>query len=105
MFQKINATILILLFIALFSFESIEFFCGESFEHQETTSGILELEEENSESEESKEEEEELKFNDANVSYKISSVNYRLLLNKSIHPDHFFSSDYSQKVFSPPELV
>jgi hypothetical protein len=46
MIPKITAHILILLFIALFSFESIEFFCGESFEHQETISGILELDEE-----------------------------------------------------------
>ena len=46
MFQKINAHILILLFVALFSYESFEYFCGLSFEHHETISGILELEEE-----------------------------------------------------------
>ena len=107
MFQKINATILILLFIALFSFESIEFFCGESFEHQETISGILELEEEGGTSEESKEEkDEEIKFED-NFFIENYKYHYELSLEHSmvVLNQHYKASDYSAQVYSPPDQI
>jgi hypothetical protein len=107
MFQKINAHILILLFIALFSYESVEYFCGQSFEHHETISGILELEEEGGTSEESKEEkDEEIKFED-NFFIENNKFHCELLLEHSmvLLNQHYKASDYSAQVYSPPDYI
>lgn len=107
MIQKLTAHTLILLFIALFSYESIEFFCGESFEHHETISGILELEEEGGTSEESKEEkDEEIKFED-NFFIESNKFHYELLSDHSmiVLNQHYEASDYSSQVYSPPEQI
>ena len=107
MFQKINAYILTLLFIVLFSYESIEYFCGKSFEHHETISGILELDEEGSTSEESKEEkDEEIKFED-NLFIENNKYQYELSLEHSIVilNQHYKASDYSAQVYSPPDYI
>jgi hypothetical protein len=107
MFQKINAYILALLFILLFSYESIEYFCGKSFEHHETISGILELDEEGSTSEESKEEkDEEIKFED-NLFIENNKYQYELSLEHSIVilNQHYKASDYSAQVYSPPDYI
>jgi hypothetical protein len=107
MIPKITAHILILLFIALFSFESIEFFCGESFEHQETISGILELDEEGGTSEESKEEkDEDIKFED-NFFIENNKYHYELSLEHSmvVLNQHYKASDYSAQVYSPPDNI
>jgi hypothetical protein len=68
--------------------------------------GIVELEEDNTESEESKEkEEEDLKFNDYNLLDNLSPFAIHLSASNAFLALHFFSSDYSRKVFSPPESV
>lgn len=107
MIQKLTAHILILLFIALFSYESIEYYLGESFQHHETISGILELEEENGTSEESKEEkDEEIKFEDNffiennKFHYELSSDHLMIAINQ-----HYEASDYSSQVYSPPDHI
>lgn len=107
MIQKFSAHLLLLLFIAMFSYETVEFLCGKNFEHHETMSGILELDEEGGTSEESKEEkDEELKMEDnfftEIICFQLFSENIHLLIQLN---QHFQPADYSQKVYSPPEFI
>lgn len=107
MIQKIYAHLLLLLFVTLFSYETVEYFCGKNFEHHETITGILELDEEGGTSEESKEEkDEELKMEDNFCSelnfFQMFSEQNSLLIQLN---QHFSAADYSQKVYSPPEFI
>lgn len=106
MFQKIISHLLILLFVALFSHETIEYLKGKSFEHQSAVSGILELEEESGSGEESKEEkDDEIKFEDN----FFDEVRHAFLFDESEHLIHilnlhYIPADYSSQLLAPPEL-
>jgi len=107
MIQKIIAHTLILLFVSIFSFESVEFFMGEDFEHHENLSGILELEEESGNTEESKEEKDELiKYDDTfyseDLNFKLYSISQKHII---ILNSHYEASDYSANIFSPPDFI
>jgi hypothetical protein len=107
MYHKILAHTLIFLFVSLFSYESIEFFCGEIFEHTENFSGILELEEETENSEESKKDnKEELKIND-NYFIHNKFFHFELTTAYSIISlnQHYKASEYTSKFYSPPDFI
>lgn len=104
--KKLFVYTVLLFFLVGFSFETIRFFSEENKVLLGCGVGDFDSENESSESEKSDEKFEKLNFLDGVYSFKylIFSVVGLRQLNKITHIN-FCSSDYSQAVYSPPELA